>query len=375
MFGIGQRWRVFTIRGIPFYVASSWFLIGALYLSAEYANVSTITSSAEAAWLAFLSFVLFFGGVLIHEGAHAVVARAFDLPVTGVTLVFWGGATETRASAKGPLAEFLVAFAGPFSTLVLAGAFALAGSLMEPGPAREIVQDLAFINVLFAAFNALPGFPLDGGRMLLATAWAVTKKRRTAMLVAGYGGIAIGIGLIAFAVWDFRQGSGLLIRAIWLGWIGVTLISVGRSMQGRVQLRDALEGVTVADAMRPPPPPVPADISLSEALDGYLRGGPKTSFPVVDASGAIVGTVSMESARKVGATDPLRPVRDGMVPLRQAAVFGPDEALDDTIEWLGGREGLVMLNGRVVGQIAARDVESWYRRRTEPVDVPTRPDL
>jgi Zn-dependent protease len=375
VFGIGHRWRVFTIRGIPFYVASSWLLIGALYLSAEYARASGSTGSGEAIWLAFLSFVLFFGGVLIHEGAHAVVARAFDLPVTGVTLVFWGGATETRASAKGPLAEFLVAFAGPFSTLVLAGAFWVAGSAMDPGPARDIVHYLAFINLLFAAFNALPGFPLDGGRMLLATAWAITHRRRTALQVAGYGGVVIGIAIIAFAFWDLSQGSGFVVRAIWLGWIGFTLVNVGRSMQGRVQLRDALEGVKISDAMRPPTALVPADISLSEALDRYLRGGPETTFPVVDEGGALVGTVSMASARKVGASNPLRPVRDGMVPIRQVAVFGQDEALDDTIEWLGGREGLVVSDGQVVGMIAARDVEAWYRRRTEPATVPQRPDL
>jgi CBS domain-containing protein len=211
--------------------------------------------------------------------------------------------------------------------------------------------------------------------MLLATAWAITRRRRTALQVAGYGGVVVGIAIIAFAFWDLSQGSGFVVRAIWLGWIGFTLVSVGRSMQGRVQLRDALEGVKISDAMRPPTALVPADISLSEALDRYLRGGPETTFPVVDAGGALIGTVSMASARKVGASNPLRPVRDGMVPIRQAAVFGVDEALDDTVEWLGGREGLVVSDGQVVGMIAARDVEAWYRRRTEPATVPQRPDL
>ena len=260
-----------------------------------------------------LAAVLFFGSVLLHEAAHAVMARSLDLPVSGITLVFWGGATETKASAKGPLGEFLVAFVGPATTLVLAGAFWV-GETLTNGLVAVTMASLAELSLIFAAFNALPGFPLDGGRMLLATVWGITGSRRTAMRVAGYGGIAVGALLGGAAVWmiaDGDVGHGDLPRLR-----GDDHDRAGRGMEQRIALRDQLVQGTVADAMRPPPPTVPIDISLVQALDDYLRGADGQAFPVVDA-GRVVGTVSIDSARKVGGRDPTRPVRDGVRPLAQ----------------------------------------------------------
>ena len=125
----GRRYKVATVRGIPLFVDAGWLLIAVLYMTLQYLGLSGSAwrpTDGEALALAALSFVLFFGGVLVHESAHAVVARGFDLPVAGITFVFWGGATETRADAKGALVEFLVAAAGPASTLVLAAGFTIA---------------------------------------------------------------------------------------------------------------------------------------------------------------------------------------------------------------------------------------------------------
>ena len=110
--------------------------------------------------LAVLAAGLFFASILAHEAAHAVMARGLDLPVRGVTLVFWGGATETRADLHGPLGEFLVAFVGPATTLALAGVFWVAHIATE-GVVSEIVGYLSWLSLIFAGLNALPGFPLE----------------------------------------------------------------------------------------------------------------------------------------------------------------------------------------------------------------------
>jgi len=375
---MGTRWKVLTVRGIPLYVSTSWFMIAGLYVWIRYAELRRVfVEPVESLTIAVLAASLFFGSVLLHEAAHAVMARSLDLPVSGITLVFWGGATETKASAKGPLGEFLVAFVGPATTLVLAGAFWV-GETLANGLVADTMASLALLSLIFAAFNALPGFPLDGGRMLLATVWGITRNRRTAMRVAGYGGISIGAVIGGVAVWMLSNGD--LGMALFFGYVAMILIGSGRAMDQRIALRDQLVRGSVADAMRPAPPAVPIDLSLVQALDDYLRDADGRAFPVLDA-GRIVGTVSIDSARKAGSRDPTRPVRDGMRPLAQTPVVAPDETLDDALEWLGGRDGLVMREGSLVGALGPADVERWYRRviegKLDEADphVPARPDL
>ena len=377
----GQRWKIATIRGIPLYVSTSWIWIAAIYIWSVYDGLvigGVPVGTAEAVLLAVFAAALFFGSVLIHETAHAVMARSLDLPVRAVTLVFWGGATETRANARGPLGEFLVAFVGPASTLALAGVFSAIHHVTS-GVMSELIGYLAWISLIFAILNAVPGFPLDGGRMLLAVVWGITHDRRTALRAAGWSGVIVGVAFAAGAVWSVSgQDIG---RAIFLGYIAAILISTGRGMEQRIALRDQLAKGRVRDAMRPAPPAVAADLSLSQALDHALRGTTDQAFPVVEG-GRVIGTVTMRSARRVGARDPIRPVRDALIPLNQTAVIGPDETLDEVFEWLGGQDGLVLHDGALIGAIGPRDVEHWYRRvvegRSAPTGfapVPPRPDL
>jgi Zn-dependent protease len=378
----GHRWKIATVRGIPLYVSTSWVWIAGIYIWSQY-NYLTIrrgvSEGSEAILLAILAAALFFASILAHEIAHAVMARRLDLPVRGVTLVFWGGATETRADMHGPLGEFLVAFVGPATTLALAGVFWVAHTATQ-GVVSEIVGYLSWLSLIFAGLNALPGFPLDGGRMLLAAVWGLTKNRRLALRVAGWSGVAIGVAFAAVAVWSL--GNGDLSMGIFTGYIAMILVTTGRSMEQRIALRDRLMQGRVADAMRPPPPMIPATMSLVEALDHALRGTTDQPFPVVDESGRIIGSISMRSARRLGGRDPLRSVRDALIPLNQTTVLDRDETLDGAFEWLGGKDGLVVDDGRPVGTLGPRDVEEWYRRVIEGGSAPTgfaalppRPDL
>ncbi len=379
----GHRWKVATIRGIPLYVSTSWVWIAALYVWSQYSYLTVrwglATGSGEAIFLAVLAAALFFASILAHEAAHAVMARTLGLPVRGVTLVFWGGATETRADIRGPLGEFLVASVGPATTLALSGVFWVA-HLATAGIVSDIVGYLAWLSLVFAVLNALPGFPLDGGRMLLAAVWGLTKNRRTALRAAGWSGLLVGLIFGAAAVWFIANGGVGL--GIFAGYIAAILITTGRGMEQRIAFRDQLIKGVVADAMRPPPRTIPATMSLAEALDHALRGTPNRPFPVVDDDGHVIGSISMQSARRVGARDPLRPVRDALIPMNQTTVLAPDETLDAAIEWLGGETGLVVKDGVLIGALTPHDVENWYRRVIEGRSAPTgfaalppRPDL
>jgi len=383
MFGTGNRFQVAKLGGIPIYLSSSWFVIAALFAFGYYQTFSSPFArvpidSNEALQLTLLFAGLFFGGVLLHEAAHAIAARAFSLPVRGITLVFWGGYTETRSWRAGPLADFIVAAAGPATTAVLGAIFLVWSNRLGPMSATALaIRDLGILNLEFAALNAIPGFPLDGGRMLMAVVWALTKNRATAQRVTATGSIIVGGGLIALAVVQFTNGGNF---AIFLGLIGFIMVSTGRQMPARAALRERLLRGTANDAMRPIGESIPASMPLMDATERWLRAQPNRSFPVYD-DGAIVGTISLDGAAQTAAS---RPVRDAMVHFDQPpTTIGADEPLDDVVEWIGGRQALVIdATGRTVGLIDLRDVDRWLQQHwstgqyvDRPVaSTPPRPD-
>ncbi|HEV8564051.1 MAG TPA: site-2 protease family protein [Actinomycetota bacterium] len=379
---MGGRLRIVTLRGIPVYVSSSWILIAALYTYISYINFSRgRLALADNAALGYgvLATVLFFGSIFVHELAHAVAARSYGLAVYGITLEFWGGATETQAERKGPAAEFVVSAAGPGSTLVLAALFwAMANAVSSPTLAY-LFESLARINALLGVVNALPGFPLDGGRMLLAAVWAVTKDRGRATHAAGIVGVTVGVLFAAAGVWSFSQDDGFGIWFLVLAWL---LIRSSRSLAVQTQVREELKSGRVSEAMGPPPTAIPATMALSQALDLHLRERHDLAFPVLER-GRVIGVVSFASARKVGARDPLRPVREGMTLLTEVPVLSPDDGLDVAFERLRGRPGLVLRDGELVGSISSADIGRWYERRGSNAPsststdgrVPPRPDV
>lgn len=373
MFGLGKRWKIATIGRVPIYVGPAWLVVVLFVAASEYSVFKGI-EPASAGWLAGMFALAFFGAVFVHELAHAWMSRRLGIPVRGITMMFFGGATETRADARGPGAEFLVSAAGPASTLVLSGVFWLAARPLH-GAVQDLVRQLAGLNLLFAIFNVLPAAPLDGGRMLTAAVWGITGKRRTAQRVAGYVGTVVGIGVGILGYQQFVNNGGY---GPFLLLVAFILITTGRGTEMRVAAQEQLAKGTATDAMREPPTSVPASMSLQDALDHYLRAAPKDAFPVVD-QGRVIGTVSLTSARKVGSRDPLRPVRDGIAHLDLTPTFRPDEPLDLVAEWLSGLDGLVLSDGALIGAIGPADVSRWYQRVTQggiaAVGIPPRPDL
>ena len=364
-----RRWRILRVGGVPIYLSASWIWIALLYTTSIYLRISQDqgTSGPKAFGLSVLAALFFFGAVLVHEGAHAVMARALDLPVSGVTLVFWGGYTETNASRRGPRGEFLVSAAGPASTLLLGGVF-WALSQVTHSTLSALFGYLGWINLIFAAFNALPGFPLDGGRVLLSAVWALTKSRRTGYRVAATGGVAVGVAVGAAGFISLRNNDGW---AFFLFYVAFIMISTGRALLAQLPLRDFLARGRAADAMRPPPETLPADATLSHALDLYLRDNPDEAFPVIDG-GNVTGMVSLRTARRAGGQDPLRTVREGMEPINLTPVVFADDTLDEVRDALNGRDGLVLRDGQLVGSISPGDIQRWFDAARQP--VPPRPD-
>jgi Zn-dependent protease/CBS domain-containing protein len=365
----GRSWRIATIRGVPVNVDSSWVWIAVLVtwtLWAQFDRTHPALGAFIALAFAVAGAVLFFGSVFLHEGAHAVAARANGIEVHGITLVLFGGFTSARSESKGPGPAFVIAAVGPLTSLVLGGASWGLSRVLETssGPLSSVFWYVGVVNLFMAGFNALPGLPLDGGRVLQSAVWRLSGRQEWGTRAAAWGGMIVGALLLVAAALTLANGNpNDMFRAVWFAIIGLFIFQGARAAQQQIGLSDRLARATVADAMEPPPPVVPADISLSEALDRYLRGHEGEAFPVVD-EGRVLGMLSFDSARDIGAHDPLRPVRDALIPLSQVLVTSPDEELDRVSGRLGsGGAALVLRDGALVGTITGRGIYRWALAR------------
>ena len=365
----GRSWKVGSLGGIPIRVDSSWIFIFAFMTYSLWVRATVshpFIAGGQAVALGVLGSLLFFGTILLHELSHAIAARARGLRVVDITLVFFGGFTNTNTEERGPGAEFLVAAVGPASTLVIGGLFLASGRITgwSGTPLSETFHFLGQWSLLIGAFNLLPGFPLDGGRMLRAGVWGATGNLSRATMVAAAAGLAVGILLIAGGVLQASRGD--LGTGVWITVMGWWIISAARGSQQRERMRARLSGGTVSYAMGPPPTAIPAELTLSEALDRYLRGHETESFPVAEAPAiagfapSVVGVLTFRSASDVGRIDPLRPVREAAIPMAEVLSVAPETGLAEALDRLGGgRAALVLRDGELVGQITQSDIASW----------------
>jgi Zn-dependent protease/CBS domain-containing protein len=363
----GKTWRIARIGGFDITVDSSWVFLGLLivfnwYSIFDSANVETGT----AVGLAVLAAAIFFASILAHELAHAVVARLRNISVIGITLHLFGGFTAHRGE-RGPFDTFLISAAGPLTSLAVGlGLIAASRSGGLSAPLSFELDRLGGLNVFLAIVNALPGYPMDGGQVLRAIVWAVTGNRDRATLVAAVLGQVVGAAAVGFGLWQFaNQGVDGSFYGVWLIIVGTFIFSGARQALAQSRSRQALAEGTADEAMSPLGPPMPENLSLSESLDRYFRQHRDGVFPVVDEQGTLVGILTFDAARRVGAHDPLRPVRDAMVRPDDVATVQADEHLDRVAERLGDGEPVVVLrDGQVVGIVTPSDLARWLGSRT-----------
>ena len=378
-----RRWKVASIGGIPIYITIPWLIFAAFVVYGTYESLARTRASTEQQALGWsvVNAVLFYGSIILHELAHAATARAFGLPVHGITLVFWGGYTETHSSERGPLASFLISAAGPVQHPGPGGCV-LDRLASSDGVLSAILGNLAFLSLLFAGLNALPGFPRRrrphaAGRRLGDHEGPVPRPA---------GGRVGRRGRrrrprARSAIQRLRAQDGDWLFFAFIGWMMISQgLQVGK--QSPI-LRDLSRG-QVSEAMGPPPPPIPADATLLHALETHLRADRTTEFPVVEGFGRVIGSLSFSTAAKVGGSDPTRGVRSAMTPRERMRVVRPDLPLDRALEWIAGGGQALVLDGERLARSAhderrrpvvpAPDL-GRDRRRRDAAPVPPRPDL
>ena len=365
----GTSWRVARIAGIEVRIDSSWVVIALLITYSMYLRLSVLYPELEgggAVGLAIVSAVLFFGSVLVHELAHALVAQARGIRVQDITLFLFGGATRARVESRGPGDEFLIALVGPLTSGLLAGLFGIVAGLGRDLLSRPLAGTfgyLAWTNLLLAAFNLVPGFPLDGGRLLRSAIWKTTGSLARATRIASLSGQGVGWLLVAAGVASLLAGD--LAGGIWFAFIGWFLVQAARSSYQELQLQQLLRGVEAEDVMAGDLRRIPPELSLQDAVDDYFMRYDHSAFPV-EEQGRTIGLLTLRGVRRVPREQwPTRRVRDHMVPLGDQVVVAPDARMDGVLGKLQDGEAnrvLVAQDGEVVGIITPSDLTRWLRR-------------
>ena len=387
----GQGFRIGRFFGIDVRVDWTWIIIFALVtysMSNTFGQFHSEWSQSLRWGLAIISALLFFASVLAHELAHSLVSQARGNPVSSITLFLFGGVSNIKEEPDSPQGEFLMAILGPVTSLVIGGALLLAtGAIGAPaamigeptdvisqlGPVRMTILWLGSINVILGLFNLIPGFPLDGGRVLRSILWGVTDDLRQATRWASWVGqgfgwlmIAGGISMVFGASIPFF-GSGLF-NGLWLAFIGWYLNNASAQSYQKVVVQDILEGVPVSRMMRSDPPTVTPDTSVDSLVHEHIMGGDEHAFPVIE-QGELVGIVTLEDVRSMPPEAwKSSSVREIMTPGDQCSVLHPDDDAADAMTTLAScdvRQLPVLEDGHLSGVLRRQDLIQWLRLHAE----------
>ena len=398
---MGHPIRLGRLLGIELRVDPSWLFI---FLLVSW-SLTSLFSSWHPDWtvgtslvVAVVAALLFFGSVLLHELSHSIVARRYGIPVRHITLHLFGGVANIEREPPSPGAELWMAIVGPLASIAIGLVCMLLASvatsfqasdidsatvaLSKLGPVSTAIMWLGPVNVLVGLFNLIPGFPLDGGRILRAIVWKATGSLSEATRVAGLAGQSVGWLLVAagvvmalgFQVPFFGRGLG---SGLWLVMIGLFLRGAAVAQLRGAALDEALVGVHVADLMRRHGPVVAADLPLRGLVEQWFMRRDDPGYPVAEPSnGTFVGLVTVEDVRR--ATGPGQAslwdhplvTRDVMTPLSRLVVTQPDEDLAVALRKLGASEvrqlPVLGSDGKLIGLLCEKDVARWLELRSPP---------
>lgn len=365
--------RIGSIFGISIEINFTWFVIFALvtlslstaYFPYQYPSLSTVSNFI----LGVITSFLFFGSVIFHELCHSLVAKLNNIPIKKITLFIFGGVAQMSQEPTSPGVEFKMAVAGPLSSLGLAFVFgfiwfmsrALGLSVFVTAPA----QYLSIINVLLAVFNLLPGFPLDGGRVLRAGLWSWLKDITAATRIAARAGEIFAYILI------FTGFLGVLSQQWGLGWfilIGWFLQQAAQGSYQHLVFERALSHVKVKDIMSKEIETVGPDYTLDQLVNDYFLRFKFGRFPVV-RDGELLGIITLHDIKGVPREEwSYKVAQDVLTPLEKVLVVSPeDEAVKALTRMAQGEIGhlLVVERNKLVGLVTRSDIIRLIKVKTE----------
>src|SRR5437899_2246979 len=324
--------KVGRIAGISIGLHYSWFIIAlliALSLAQHFRAVAPQWSSIEVWMAAVITGLLFFAALLLHELAHSFVAKTRDLRVRAITLFALGGVSQIETEASDAKSEFWIAIAGPVTSvvigLVVLGTAWVSGWTPGTEPATPVISVLVwlgYINVMLAVFNMIPGYPLDGGRVLRAAIWWVTRNADRSTRFAAQIGQVVAFLFILSGLFRFFVGANY--GGLWLAFIGWFLLDAARSSYVQVELIAGLRNRRVADIMDRDCATVEGHLSLQDFVDEYVLRTGRRCFVVVQ-NDRVSGLITTHEVKKVDRESwSQTSVQSVMRPLSQLRTVAPD---------------------------------------------------
>ncbi|HML15500.1 MAG TPA: site-2 protease family protein [Bryobacteraceae bacterium] len=361
-----------TVFGIKIGLHYSWFLIAfliVLSLSAQFHETNPRWSDGVILMMSVGTALLFFVSLLLHELAHSLVATSNKLPVKEITLFALGGVSQIEKNPTSAKVEFWMAFVGPLTSAVIGSICLtlarLAGNASS-NPGTAMLLWLGYINLMLAGFNLLPGYPLDGGRVLRALIWWKTGDADGSTQTAAKVGQAVAFAFILYGILRFFGGAG--IGGLWIAFIGWFLLQAARESYVQVGLTHALEGVRVADVMTQDCPTVDGFVNVQNFVDHELLRTGQRCYMVVDKNG-VAGMVTPHEVKQIErAKWPFMTLNDIMRPLEDLQAVTPDAPLAAALESMSRfdlNQLPVISNGHLEGVLSRSQVLTYLQTHAE----------
>ncbi len=374
--------RLGKIFGIEIRLDYSWFIIFTLVTISLFAYFKKefqwdVTTSLVAS---IAASVIFFASVLAHEMGHSLVARATGVPVHSITLFIFGGVARITKESERPRDEFIMAIVGPAISIALGILFIAVSAVLSL--VNESVSQVALwlggINVALALFNLIPGFPLDGGRVLRSIIWSVTQDFRKATRVSSLIGrgvayllILLGVVILLDNARIFRAEQILQVdwkQGLWIIFIGWFLENAAANSYRQVEMRGMMRGHTAREVMITDCPSVPRNLTLGQLAHDHILNTSRRCFPVVD-EGRMWGIVTLHDIKKIPQEQRNTTTVDKvMTPSQELKTVGPDDELFDVLTRMTTEDVnqlLVVDGGQLLGMVARDNILSFIHTRAE----------
>lgn len=364
------------IFGVAIGLHYSWIIIALLVtlsLHAQFAMEHPNWNGSTTWSIAIITGLLFFVSILLHELSHAAVAKLRGIPVRAITLFALGGVAQIEKDAADAKSEFWMGIIGPISSIAI-GVVCLAVAWLlgwnfsaeTPSPAMAMFMWLGFINIALAIFNMIPGFPLDGGRVLRAVVWWITGDANRSTRIASRVGQLVALGFIMLGILRFFSGAGF--GGLWIAFIGWFLLDAARASGAQVEITERLTGLRVGDVMTQQFATVDTNSNLETFVQEHLLPTGHRCFVVLE-QGRPAGIITPHEVKAIDRGRwPYTTVGDVMRSLETLRSVGPERPVAEALEMMG-REDInqmpVVQQGSLAGIISRGHIVRVLQTRAE----------